>query len=79
MTINTQGLENPFQGLGQSMLQVLNSQQHTNFNMQKQLQHTNDAQGAQVETLREVTHAKKQRHFDKVFAAIELFDGEDPT
>ena len=61
------------------MLQVLNAQQHTNFKMQKQLQHTHDTQSAQVEALRDPTHANNQRSFDQVFVAIELFDGEDPT
>ena len=79
VTINNQGFENSFQGLTQTMFQVLNAQQHTNFNMQKQLQHAYDTQSTQKEILRELTHTNNQRSFDQVFVAIELFDGEDPT
>ena len=79
MTINIQGLETSFHGLGHIMLQVLNAHQHTNFNMQKQLQHAHDTHSAQVEALRELTHANNQRSFYQLFVAIELFDGEDPT
>ena len=46
VTIKTQGLENSFQELSQTMLQVLNAQKYTNFNMQKQLQHAHDTQSA---------------------------------
>ena len=49
-----------FQGLCQTMFQVLNVQQHSNFNIQKQLQHVHDTQSAQIETLRKLTHAKKE-------------------
>ena len=61
------------------MLQVLNAQQHTIFNMQKQLQYAHDTQSAQVEALRELTHTNSQRRFDQVFVASEPFNGVDPT
>ena len=78
MTIKSQYLENSFQVLSQTMLQVLNAQ-HTNFNMQKQLQHVHDTESAQVEVLKQLTHVNNQRSFDQVFVAIDHFDREDPT
>ena len=46
--------------------------------MQKQPQHAHDTQSAQVEALRELTHANNQRSFDQMVAVIELFDGKTP-
>ena len=45
--------------------------------MQEQLQLAHDTQRAQVEALRELTHANQSKRFDQVFAAIELFDGDN--
>ena len=61
------------------MFQVLNVQQYTKFDIEKQLQHAHDTQSDQVWALEELTHVNNQRSFDQVFVAIHLIDGEYPT
>ena len=76
VTLDTSALENTFDSVGQSMLQLARAQDQTN----RQLQHIQQGQinmQAHTGALQQLATSTYQRNFDHIFASIPIYDGSD--
>ena len=60
------------------MSEVLNAQQRTNQNLEKQFRKANETQEFQTEAMQDMAQANIQMKFDHMFAGVPVYDGTDP-
>ena len=74
VTLDTTALENMFDTMGQSMLQLARAQDQTNQQLQQQ-----NVVNMQVHTgaLQQLATSTYQCNFDHIFASIPIYDGSD--
>ena len=74
--LDTTGLENSFENLGRTMVDVLTIQQ-TNLTLQDQVRRANDAQMEQTLAMHDLVDMTEQRTYDSMFAAVPIYHGND--
>ena len=75
--LDTTGLENSFENLGRTMVDVLTMQQQTNLTLQDQVRRANDAQMEQMLAMHDLADMTEQRTYDSMFAAVPIYHGND--
>ena len=70
-------LENTFDTVGQSMLQVARAQDQTNRQLQQHLQQGQADMQAHTGTLQQLATSTYQRNFDHIFASIPIYGRSD--
>ena len=75
--LDTSGLENSFENLGRTMVDILTIQQQTNVALQDQITRANDTQMEQTLAMHDLTDMPEQRTYDSMFAGIPLYHGND--
>ena len=76
--VSTIAVENSLQYVGESLSQLMLTQQNVNRNMVDHLNLTAEVQDVQTHVLTKLVENTLQREFDKLFNAIPIYDGEDP-
>ena len=74
--LDTTGLENSFENLGRTMVDVLTIQQQTNLTLQDQIRRANDAQMEQALAMHDLADMTEQRTYDSMFAAVPIYHGK---
>ena len=77
MTLDTSVLENTFDSVGQSMLQLARAQDQTNRQLQKHIQQGQVNMQACTGALQQLATSTYQRKFDHIFASMPIYDGSD--
>ena len=77
VTLDTTSLENTFDTLKQSMLQLGRAQDQTNRQFQQHLQQGQLNMQAQAGALQQLATSTYQHNFDHIFASIPIYDGSD--
>ena len=75
--LDTTGLENSFENLGRTMVDVLTIQQQTNLALQDQIRRANDTQMEQTLAVHDVVDITEQRTYDSMFVAVPVYHGDD--
>ena len=75
--LDTTGLENFFENLGRTMVDVLSMQQQTNLTLQDQVRRANDAQMDQTLAMHDLADMTEQRTYDSMFLAVPIYHGND--
>ena len=70
-------LENSFENLGRTMVDVLTIQQQTNLTLQDQVRRANDAQMEETMTMHDLADMTEQRTYDSMFVAVPIYHGND--
>ena len=71
------GLENSFENLGWTMVDVLIIQQQTNLALQDQIRRANDTQMEQTLAMHDLVNMTEQRTYDSMFTAVPIYHGND--
>ena len=77
VTLDTSALENTFDSIGQSMLQLSRAQDQTNRQLQQHIQQGQINMQAHTGVLQQLATSTYQRNFDHIFASIPIYDGSD--
>ena len=75
--LDTTGLENSFEKLERTMVDVLAMQQQTNLTLQDQVRRANDAQMEQILAMHDLADMTEQRTYDSMFTAVPIYHGKD--
>ena len=75
--LDTTGLENSFENLGRTMVDILAIQQQTNLALQDQIRRANDTQVEQTLAMHDLADMTEQRTYDSMFAAVPIYHGND--
>ena len=75
--LDTTGLENSFENLGRTMVDVLAMQQQTNLTLQDQIRRANDAQMEQMLAMHDLADMNEKRTYDSMFTAVPIIHGND--
>ena len=70
--LDTTGLENSFENLGRTMVDVLAMQQQTNLTLQDQIRRANDAQMDQTLAMHDLADITEQRTYDYVCSSSDI-------
>ena len=76
-TLDTTALENTFDAVGQSMLQLARAQDQTNRQLQQHLQQGQLNMQAHTGALQQLNTSAYQCNFDHIIASIPIYDGSD--
>ena len=77
MVLDTTALENTFENMGQSMLQLARVQEQTNRHLQQHIQQGQLNMQAHAGALHELANSIHQRNYDHIFASIPVYDGSN--
>ena len=77
MTLDTTTLENTFDTVGQSMMQLARPQDQTNRQLQQHIQQGQANMQAHMGALQQLATSTYQRNFNHIFASIPIYDGSD--
>ena len=77
ITLDTTALENTFDTVGQSMLQLARAQDQTNRQLQQHLQQGQLNMQAHTGALQQLATSTYQCNFDHILASIPIYDGSD--
>ena len=77
VTLDTSALENMFDSVGQSVLQLARAQDQTNRQLQQHIQQGQLNMQAHTGALQQLGTSTYQRNFDYIFASIPMYDGSD--
>ena len=75
VVLDTSALENTFDTMGQSMLQLARVQDQTNRHLQQHIQQGQLNMQAHAGALHELANSTQQRNYDHIFASIPVYDG----
>ena len=75
--LDTLALEDTFNSIGQSMLQLARVQDQTNRQLQQHLQQGQANMQAHTGALQQLVTSTYQRNFYHIFASIPIYDGSD--
>ena len=75
--LDTSGLENSFENLGRTMVDVLTIQQQTKVALQDQIRRANDTQKEQTLAMHDLVDMTEQRTYDSMFAVVPIYHGND--
>ena len=77
ITLDTTALENTFDTVGQSMMQLARAQDQTNRQLQQHIQQGQVNLQVHTGALHQLTTLTYQRNFDHILASIPVYDGSD--
>ena len=77
VTLDMSALENTFDSVGQSMLQLARVQDQTNRQLQQHIKQGQLNMQAHTGALQQLATSTYQRNFDHIFASIPIYDGSD--
>ena len=77
VTLDTTALENTFDSVGQSMLQLARAQDQTNRQLQQHIQQGQANIQAHTRALQQLATSTYQRNFNHIFASIPIYDRSD--
>ena len=77
VTLDTTALENTFDTMGQSMLQLARAQDQTNQQLQQHLQQVQLNMQAHTGALQQLATSTYQCNFEHIFASIPIYGGSD--
>ena len=77
VVLDTTALENTFDNMGQSMLQLARVQDQTNRHLQQHNQQGQLNMQAHAGALHELANSTHQRNYDHIFASIPVYDGSN--
>ena len=77
VVLDTTALENTFDNMGQSMLQLARVQDQTNRHLHQHIQQGQLNMQAHVGALHELANSTHQRNYDHIFASIPVYDGSN--
>ena len=77
VNLDTTALENTFDTMGQSMLQLARTQDQTNWQLQQHLQQGQLNMQVHTGALRQRATSTYQHNFNHIFASIPIYDGSD--
>ena len=77
ITLDTTALENTFDTVGQSMMQLGWAQDQTNRQLQQHIQQGQVNLQAHTGAIHQLATSTYQRNFDHIFASIPIYDGSD--
>ena len=75
--LDTTGLENSFENLGRTIVDVLTIQQQTNLTLQDQVRRAIDARMEQTLAMHDLADMAEQRTCDSMFTAVPIYHGND--
>ena len=75
--LDTMGLENSFENLGRTMIDVFTLQQQTNGLLQDQVRRANETQQEQTLAMQDLADMTEQQTYDSMFADIPIYHGQD--
>ena len=75
--LDTTGLENSFENLGRTMVDVSTMQQQTNLTLQDQVRRTNDGHMEEMLAMHDLADMTEQRTYDSMFTAVPIYHGND--
>ena len=75
--LDTTALENTFDNMGQSMLQLARVQDQTNRHLQQHIQQGQINMQAHTGALHDLANSTQQRNYDHIFASIPVYDGSN--
>ena len=75
--MDTTALENTFDHMGQSMLQLARVQDQTNRHLQQHIQQGQINMQAHTGALHDLANSTQQRNYDHIFASIPVYDGSN--
>ena len=79
ITISNDGMERSFRTLSDSLTQMFAQQASLNQTLHSHLTQGIQAQGDQALALQQLAFSSHQREYDRLFNAIPIYDGEDPS
>ena len=79
ITISNDAMERSFQTLSDSLTQMFAQQASLNQTLHSHLTQGIQAQGDQALALQQLAFSSHQREYDRLFNAIPIYDGEDPS
>ena len=79
ITISNDGMERSFRTLSDSLTQMFAQQASLNQTLHSHLMQGIQAQGDQAAALQQLALSSHQREYDRLFNAIPIYDGEDPS
>ena len=77
VTLDTTALENIFDTVEQSMMQLARAQDQTNRRLQQHIQQGQANMQAHTGALQQLATSTYQRNFYHIFASIPIYDGSD--
>ena len=77
VVLDTTALENTFDNMGQSMLQLARVQDQTNRHLQQHIQQGQLNMQAHAGALHKLANSTHQRNYDHIFANIPVYDGSN--
>ena len=77
VTLDTTALENTFDTMGQSMLQLARAQDQTNWQLQQHLQQGQLNMQVHTGALQQLATSTYLHNFNHIFASIPIYDGSD--
>ena len=77
VTLDTTVLENTFDTVGQSMMQLTRPLDQTNRQLQQHIQQGQANMQAHMRALQQLANSTYQKNFDHIFASIPIYDGND--
>ena len=77
VVLDTTALENTFDYMGQSMLQLARVQDQTNRHLQQHIQQGQLNMQAHAGAIHELANSTHQRNYDHIFASIPVYDGSN--
>ena len=77
VVLDTTALENTFNNMGQSMLQLARVQDQTNRHLQQHIQQGQLNIQAHAGALHKLANSTHQRNYDQIFASIPVYDGSN--
>ena len=77
VVLDTAALENTFDNMGQSMVQLARVQDQTNRHLQQHIQQGQINMQAHTGALHELANSTHQRNYDHIFASIPVYDGSN--
>ena len=77
VTLDSSALENTFDTMGQSMMELARVQDQTNRQLQQHIQQGQVNLQAHMGALQQLATSTYHRNFDHIFASIPIYDGSD--
>ena len=77
VVLDTTTLENTFDNIGQSMLQLARVQDQTNHHLQQHIQQGQLNIQGHAGALHQLANSTPQRNYDHIFASIPIYDGSN--
>ena len=76
--LNTTALEQSFDRMGQSMVEVLSEQKVANLQLKDQMQQNHETVQEQANAMKDLVELSARKAYDHMFTAVPIFDGTKP-